>query len=468
MSSAAPSKTDGEGVANGEPPRRSLEEIKAEARAFALSTSKSRKRKIVPTQLTVSNKRSYGRGFAAPPYLALNTAGSTGVAPNPVGAVLPTRTPLLSSWNGDAEFVDDEYAKFVKILSTIDEDPNALPTDDDEEEEFQLLEEEEEEDDEEDEEEESVPLESANTRPSPRRKAKGGTPGEKTESLDVPENFYRELEEELGWLEEEDIEAAVATLLDYPALPASEEPTGTDNDEDAADEEAEDLDSPEPPPEVATTPYRTASRTTVTPKQEEQLRNLLQKHHQLLLQQAVLAVRAANAQQRLRYFPGVEMAHWAVLESSDWVEIVDSAAEMLQDLDQNRKDAIRYQIQLESSMGSTGGANPPKARRSLFSDFLNRPSSNSLERRLTRAQFTKKLLEPTRGEVRTVFDIPGLSNLSKTFLLLDRSVDGVQKGDQNILEIESVRLVDCAVFRGSYSHHCSHHAFVSPVEHRCL
>ena len=33
---------------------------------------------------------------------------------------------------------------------------------------------------------------------------------------DVSDSFYRELEEELGWLEEEDIEAAVATLLDYP------------------------------------------------------------------------------------------------------------------------------------------------------------------------------------------------------------------------------------------------------------
>jgi hypothetical protein len=137
------------------------------------------------------------------------------------------------------------------------------------------------------------------------------------------------------------------------------------------------------------------------------------------------------------------MAEWSVLESSDWVEIVDSAAEMLQDLDQNRKDAIRFQIQLESSSANTDEADPPKTRRSLFSDFFHRPTSStasSLERRLTRAQFTKKLLEPTRGKIRTVFDIPGLANLSKTFLLLDRSVDGVQKGDQNILDIESVRL----------------------------
>jgi hypothetical protein len=435
-STTVPIKTEAEETTNAQQPRRSLEEIKAEARAFALSTSKSRKRKIVPTQLTVSIKRPYGRGLVAPvpPLRALNYTSVAVVS-------APSRPPPLSSWSGDAEFYDDEYAKFVKILSTIDEDPNALLNDDDEEEEFQLLEEEEEDDEEDEDEEEVAPSQSADALPSSDRKVFGNTPGEKTETLDVPENFYRELEEELGWLEEEDIEAAVATLLDYPAIPVAEEPSGPDDDEEGEDGDAQGLDSPEPPPEIPTTPYRTVTRTTVTPEQEEQLRSLLQKHHQLLLQQAVLAVRAANAQQRHRYLPGVEMAEWAVLESSDWVEIVDSAAEMLQDLDQNRKDAIRYQIQLESSSSaSTGEADPPKARRSLFSDFFDRPSSNSLERRLTRAQFTKKLLEPTRGEIRTVFDIPGLSNLSKTFLLLDRSVDGVQKGDQNILDIESVRV----------------------------
>lgn len=283
-----------------------------------------------------------------------------------------------------------------------------------------------------------MPIESVGSPPVPVEGEKNASevlekhPGEE---LDDPTNFYRELEEELGWLEEEDIEAAVATLLDYPPQP--EENPDPDNEEDADD--TKDLDSPEPPLEIPVTPFRTVTRTAVSPEQEEQLRSLLQKHHQLLLQQAVLAIRAANAQQRHRYLPGVETAEWSVLESSDWVEIVDSAAGMLQDLDQNRKDAIRYQMQLESSFSASNGEDfPPKTRRSLFSDFFHRPASGNLERRLTRAQFTKRLLEPTRGKICTVFDISGLSNLNNTFHLLDRSVEGVQKGDQNILEIESV------------------------------
>jgi hypothetical protein len=316
-----------------------------------------------------------------------------------------------------------------------------------------------------------------------------------------------------------------------------------------------------------TSPYKSSStnyhhhRTMITPDQEEQLRTLLQKHHQLLLQQAVLAVRAANAQRRNRYgggggsigigaptgvhhplassllpndtvddgtgygnrttspttashnntttttrpplSPYAEFVHCN--ESGDDIaEILDSSVGMLLDLDENRKDAIRYQIQCESSwtfrntsgkhnnhdplhsdslLSSTGSLSSPQ--RSLYAEFFHeRPpstsstmrmmvtqsantgsssssrssstksggSTNRMDRRLTRAQFSKKLLEQSLSyeKVKTVFNIRGLHNLMSTFNLLDRCVEGVQKGDNRILEIETV----CTIVINDIFHEC--------------
>ena len=279
-----------------------------------------------------------------------------------------------------------------------------------------------------------------------------------------------------------------------------------------------------------TSPYRNTGtnyqyhhhhhRTMMTPDQEEQLRTLLQKHHQLLLQQAVLAVRAANAQRRHRYAsttttthssssshhhhptspdgpdgrtstttthsPFSEFAHCNET-ADDIAEILDSAVGMLLDLDENRKDAIRYQIQCESSstfpdIGTTladpyhhhptttslGTASSVHAslspQRSLYAEFFHDPpsstiltktaaaaattgsrssSTSKIDRRLTRAQFSKKLLEQSVSfdRVKTVFNVRGLHKLMPTFNLLDRCAEGKQKGDNNVLEIETVRWI---------------------------
>ena len=534
---------------------------------------------------------------------------------------------------------EDDYARFVKILSTLDDQDQlqALVDGDDDEEEFLL---EFEEDDDEDDEDEDVEgcetvggndrriedtddgnihkkrvnqdasLVASTTKTSDDMvleiKNDDNTTTDTTGTThsvmetggllpDVSDSFYRELEEELGWLEEEDIEAAVATLLDYPVTMStsntgshgnhnyddksscrdrseSEEPmndgdhhdppdesesivprpSDENNDESMpadqkqsdlqyqpnnnnvvdADDNDEDLDTIIP---GATSPYKSSSsastnyhhhyRTMITPDQEDQLRTLLQKHHQLLLQQAVLAVRAANAQRRHRYgvttttsqtgspngkdggmawatspttantttttggisihpaplspYSHSEFAHCHET-ADDIAEILDSAVGMLLDLDENRKDAIRYQIQCESSSSvaafhdtttmnqtyphseslssTTDDALSPQ--RSLYAEFFHeRPPSTSstmmmvtkqttgsrstsmIDRRLTRAQFTKKLLDQSLSyeTVKTVFNIRGLHKLMPTFNLLDRCVEGVQKGDNNILEIETVR-----------------------------
>ncbi|VEU40251.1 unnamed protein product [Pseudo-nitzschia multistriata] len=157
------------------------------------------------------------------------------------------------------------------------------------------------------------------------------------------------------------------------------------------------------PPDTPETPLRDAarhSRAAVTYKQSQQLRTLLRKHYQLLTQQAILSVRAA---QYLKTGSGGSTASnhpsGAKTKSSanppaakattpstattspekaknksgsgggdflsgenetDLTEILDLAVGMLQDLDQNRKDSIRTSIQLaltSNNNNSNGNAN---------------------------------------------------------------------------------------------------------------
>ena len=254
--------------------------------------------------------------------------------------------------------------------------------------------------------------------------------------------FYRELREELGWLEEEDMEAAVATLLQDttkqpPTLPhdaggmATEGPTngapgGPGGSTTTASAAATTTPTSSSWPH---TPLRGqgSSKTQMTAEQYALLGDLMKKHYQLLVQQAVLAIRAAHAQKyhnrilsrvaatvkdddseeekKRKYSTSFWMGH----ESSDEiVECLDGAIGMLQDLNENRKDAFRQFIQSSPQAGSG---------------------------RLTRAQFQKSLKELSQGAARTVFDIPGISNLSDTFALIDKSVQatGEQEPEEQVL-----------------------------------
>jgi hypothetical protein len=140
----------------------------------------------------------------------------------------------------------------------------------------------------------------------------------------------------------------------------------------------------------------------------------MKQHYQLLIQQAVLSVRAAHG---LKYSkPKITNDMYCTETQEDLAEILDGAVGMLQDLDQNRKDAIRTSIQLD--------------HKGQFSKRSLMPALDSEgDRRLTRAAFTKTLQTGQRVN-NTCFDVKGLSQLQHTFSILDKS-SGV---DLNILD----------------------------------
>jgi hypothetical protein len=384
---------------------------------------------------------------------------------------------------------------------------------------------------------------------------------------------YEELEQELGWLEEEDMEAAVATLLDnHPRKKMDDEHHHTLNASDSINSLStlpiplpsiitNNNNNNEPPSiseqaqataavgatttttkpsghytqpgittettTVTTTPASASSKphstrftpseilphskqqhtptvatrrggggavvaaaasrnnnmamTTVTNAQHDELKGLMHKHYQLLMQQAVLAVRAAHYHKynrnrmdrldRTDFITGGETA-------DDMVEILDAACGMLQDLDQNRKDSIRHFMQFHHRQATTNktkhkkrnqhnvsttpttmtskayAASQAGAQRSLFIDEENSDAgaaaadddddneddmialgeSQQAERRLTRAQFNKSLQEQHQGrQSESVFDIQGLCNLGETFATIDQCVVESDKSEAAVV-----------------------------------
>jgi hypothetical protein len=331
--------------------------------------------------------------------------------------------------------------------------------DDDDEEEF-LLEAMEDDDDDDDDDDESGDDDdlghalSANQSTKPRDVSKEPSAMD-FDLLEWDPNFYQELEEELGGLEEEDMEAAVATLLDHTKkhndgeeTPAPETDNATSKTDPGGGKapksaSASTVDNLGPPPNTPLRDVARASRTVVTTEQFEQLRSLMDQHYQLLVQQAVLSVRAAHFQRNHQSRDQTDCVTGGET-GDDLVEILDGAVGMLQDLDQNRKDSIRNSIQFDS-------AHAP-ARRSLLSEMDASEESNlsatgtTGERRLTRAQFSKTLQEHSGGHQPTVFDVQGLCKLKETFAMVDKSVEGIRKGNHNILELKSVSFVRIVSF----------------------
>eukprot|EP00804_Cyclotella_cryptica_P003789 CCRYP_008928-RA/>CCRYP_008928-RA protein AED:0.28 eAED:0.28 QI:0/0.57/0.5/1/0.57/0.37/8/7179/728 len=262
----------------------------------------------------------------------------------------------------------------------------------------------------------------------------------------------------------------------------------------------------------------TPSGPLVTRQQLHRLRSTMAKHHQLLLQQATLAVRAAYVQKVAKdsqrcasggaappsktasggVLPGVSSSSSSSLPASmlntrsltfcppqgrrrecsyendfyhgenaeELAECLDGAVGMLQDLEQNWKDAVRNSIQLSFSQGAHPTAAPSLqqgGRRNLLSSMgeetddipeteaqgihATNDAHTSLERRLTRSAFTKTLLErememtvlQNDGETSilpsgvnavrhriSVFDIRGLARLRETFSAIDNSVNEVR------------------------------------------
>ena len=106
------------------------------------------------------------------------------------------------------------------------------------------------------------------------------------------------------------------------------------------------------PSKAATSAATSASKfPTPSHRQIIHLQQLMNQHYQILLQQSALAVRAAHGNKFKNRNGGSKrkrQEHFFCCgeTADDLAGIVDGAVTMLQDLDKNRKDAIRYSIQM--------------------------------------------------------------------------------------------------------------------------
>ncbi len=425
--------------------------LKAEARAYALSTSSSSKgsKRKLPSSITIAgsksttpkpvNHKATSLSIHRPQKIPrmCQTFSQVSVAPAPT-VDMHTHIHVFKE-------NEDDYDRFVKSLGLDD----SLFTTFDDDEEFHLsdIEDEEEDDDYEDDAAAdcvndtncTVTVESTPTLSSPVSSSPISLA-----NLDETDGYdYSSIEDELGSLLEEDMEAAVQSLMTSkkPAVSSPSDnglvltsspktPKLNGKKQVKATTQTNNVSPATPLRETA----RQGTKAHVTYRQSQQLRRLLTSHYQLLVQQAVLAVRAAQIQKIHK-----EKSDFLAGESpDDLAEILDGAVGMLQDLDQNRKDAIRNSIQLTSA--HRGTRNPLKGRRSLLSRFKessNHRDENDFaenDRRLTRAAFSKTLEQDVIvGMKRTAFDIPGLMKLKETFASIDKSVEGI-KDSCNILE----------------------------------
>lgn len=385
---------------------------------------------------------------------------------------------------------DNEYAQFVKGL--LDHNPpdgnvvawdTLVDDDDDDEEEYQA-----DEDDEEDEDETECMDGDSNTDAASVKSFR---------SLDGFQLDPLALEEELGGLLEEDMEAAINSLImkdtDHDVGGSGLSKTGTLSDSSPIppysaspgiipsynDKNVKPANSKvDEPKSVSQTDASNAQRKSPAPMHVQptnaqilQLQKLMSNHYQLLLQEAVLACRAAHsnrfkAVKRKRvpdFFFGGETA-------DDLKEIVDGTVTMLQDLEKNRKDAMRFFIQMSRAKkqkveqsSTQKGFYPIKAPNALSSEVIshNRNDGRTMheEQRgwLTRSAFIKTLQETydafegtnivnenavdvqanlltdanpasqnqnsnsTLG-VNTTFGVRGLARLNETFQAIDNSL----------------------------------------------
>jgi hypothetical protein len=259
------------------------------------------------------------------------------------------------------ENADDDYIQFVRGLGLQDSE-SVMPEDEDEEEDFRIGNLDDDDDEDEEEEEDEVDDEGKNTTPlsKPTDAANSGETSSPTspsrlklELTEFDAQFYHELEEELGSLEEEDLEAAVASLLGTTSTTYAHVQNHESTEEKAADNytgifAAE----PQECTETTTvqvegdqennhgadkgTPIRKPTgmrvKATVTPKQVDRLQTLLNRHYQLLIQQAVLAIQAAQLAKSNRVRDKTDFLN---LETGDdLIQVLDAAVGMVQDLDQ--------------------------------------------------------------------------------------------------------------------------------------
>jgi len=256
------------------------------------------------------------------------TCSSTNSNTNMSGARRKISPMPVSTTASSDDQDDEEYTRFVQSLAqddpTFSSTLQSLLVDEDEED-FVLTDIEEDDDDDDD-------MLGELAAPSSPGTTTNNTLPASPLLLEHP-NFYSELEAELGSLLEEDLEAAVSTLL-----AGSNQNTKKSASPKTVGAVSTPLKNPSGSTSSASpaTPLREASKSlhqhSVTPQQVQRLQKLLQSHYQLLVQSAVLSVRAARKEypeESPLVFHGGETAE-------DLTEILDGAVGMLQDMDQVR------------------------------------------------------------------------------------------------------------------------------------
>lgn len=475
--------------------------------------------------------------------------------PKPKGKTNTFYPPPIAVNNNYDIDENDEYAKFVRSLSANQSYPSGgnmnnpranvksnsmIPPEDEDEDAEEYNSDDMEEDDMEDEKDILRALEFSNSSSSALITPKTPSPGQHpvNHQLDQaiqnswldsedPELFHANLEAELGSLLEEDLEAAVSTLLATP-----DNAMGKNRKSSAGSTHNRFHTGPQGNKRIPTTPASSpgllsgSSSFSFTPEKEgtsnsvpssstvihpppteeqiAQLTALMSEHYQILLQQSILAVRAAHINKLSKENPSaMVISHEHEMDSSkpqsrvlksnnfffgtetadDLAEILDGAVGMLQDLDQNRKDSIRYSIQMQRTRkkectSSKGICNrnirtdvprgnlgvllptsaPTSARSIVGMDVKNIIEDDITdvreEPRLTRSAFTRSLKETEMNEiginrstaqeqagwtggqspfpintstvglasVRTTFGVKGLKRLKETFEAIDSSV----------------------------------------------
>jgi hypothetical protein len=148
--------------------------------------------------------------------------------------------------------------------------------------------------------------------------------------LDADDPFFDRIEDELGWLEEEDMAAAVATLLDHPSK---------DNQGEMEYDCVKGNDRNEGTPLRGVT---SASLPEVSDKQLQQFSFLIERHYQLLMQQAVLAARKAHSQRDKKADSNLSADGWRTETCEELAAILDGG-----------KSAWRVHVELFLHLHST-------------------------------------------------------------------------------------------------------------------
>lgn len=367
-----------------DPPTKSLEEIKAEARRYALATTKVQ-------------KPPYAPAFLAP-----------AAAPDPAAAAkaldeAATKDDRTNAKEPVVKFFDEDYLRFVLGLN---EGQEKLLEDDDDEFQLDSIEEEEDLDDDD---EDPPQLNDPST-------ALSKSEDQLKEDFLIAEcDMDWDIHQELGWLQEDEDMDFNLTNLVHEEVRISPEKKDDDDDMLA------DVQWVDQMPGLANTQHDRTNPPMPTTLQQEKLRSLLKRHYQLLIQQGIMAVRLAHSDKRKIKGPRSHSGHNTVQKNGiersvivegadDLIEIVDSAVGKLIDLRQQRQDSFRT---------------------------ILAPQQDTL---LTRAQF-RKVKETVEGlHTMTLFDVPGLDDLDNTFASIDQSVHGLT-ADNNILYMDKVRSI---------------------------